>query len=334
MHPLIKNGNGGQLYKINDLMYKQRILKEKRSIEQPMAQRTFRDYLGLVARGFAMGSADIVPGVSGGTMALILGIYEELIASIKGVLNREAIKLALKFKFRQALALIPWPFLASVATGIFLAVFSMSFLLKWVLEHYPSLLWGFFFGLVVASAWVVRKQITAWGIGQPIGMAVGAVFAFWLVGLVPAETPNTWWFWFISGIAAICAMILPGLSGSFVLVLLGKYQQLLAAVTNMQIGILLLVIAGAGVGIISFAQLLNWLLKRAHDTTIAVLMGLMLGALRKLWPWQAAVTHGNLPRSLWIVVPLGFMVVGFALVLVIDYLASRKAGAAKNALQR
>lgn len=257
-------------------------------------------------------------------MALILGIYEELIASIKGVLNREAISLALRFKFKQALDLIPWPFLASVATGIFLAVFSMSFLIKWVLEHYPSLLWGFFFGLVVASTWVVRKQVAYWGIGQLTGVVVGTIFAFWLVGLVPAETPNTWWFWFISGMAAICAMILPGLSGSFVLVLLGKYQPLLAAVTNMQIGILLLVIAGAGVGIVTFAQFLNWLLKRAHDTTVAVLMGLMLGALRKLWPWQTAITHGDLPQALWVAVPLGFMIIGFILVLAVDYLASRK----------
>ncbi len=292
--------------------------------QEPTRERTFKDYLGLAARGFAMGSADIVPGVSGGTMALILGIYEELLGSIKAVLNREAIGLALKFKFRQALALLPWQFLASVAVGIFLAVFTMSFFLDWVLEHYPSLLWGFFFGLVVASTWVVRKQIGKWGVVPVIGLILGAVFAFWLVGMVPAETPNTWWFWFISGMAAICAMILPGLSGSFVLVLLGKYQQLLAAVTNMQIGILLLVIAGAGVGIVTFAQLLSWLLKRAHDATVAVLMGLMIGALRKLWPWQAAVTHGDLPQSLQVAVPLGFMIVGVGLVLVIDYLASKK----------
>jgi putative membrane protein len=292
--------------------------------QQPtVKQRTFQGYLGLVARGFAMGFSNIVPGVSGGTMALILGIYEELITSIKSVLNPEAIKLALKFRIKRAMDLVPWQFLVAVAIGIFLAVFTMSFFLEWVLDRYPSLLWGFFFGLVVASTWVVRKQIQKWSVGPVTGMIVGAIGVFFMVGLVPAQTPDTWWIWFISGVAAICAMILPGFSGSFILVLLGKYEQLLSAVTNMQIGVLLLVIAGAGVGIVTFAQVLSWLLAKYHDTTVAVLMGLMIGALRKLWPWQSTVEHSRLTAPWTIILPLGLMIVGLAFVLVVDQIASR-----------
>ncbi len=305
-------------------------------MSEQQSRREWKDYVGLAARGFAMGAADIVPGVSGGTMALILGIYEELIGSIKALMNREAIALALRLKFKQALALLPWQFLAAVATGLFLAVFSLSFILKWVLDHYPSLLWGFFFGLVLASVWVVRKQVKVWNVGNAVGVLAGAAFAFVVVGLVPAQTPDVWWFWFLSGVAAICAMILPGLSGSFVLVLLGKYDQLLAAVTRFQIGILLLVIAGAGVGIVSFAQLLHWLLKKAHDITIAVLMGLMIGALRKLWPWGALAQamyeeRGVLPLAQpWqIIWPALLMGAGIAVVLAVEYYAARQSPSAK-----
>ena len=293
-------------------------------------QRTFRDYVGLFVRGFVIGCTDIVPAVSGGTMALILGIYEELIASIKAVFNREAIKLALRFKIGQAMRLVPWQFLAAVAGGMLVAVFTMSFALEWTLHHYPSLLWGLFFGLVSGAVWIVRQKVARWGAGQLIGVAGGALFAFVLVGLVPAETPDTWWFWFLSGVIAICAMIMPGPAGSFVLVLLGKYEPLLAAVTNMQVDILLLVMAGAGIGILCFAQALHWLLKKAHDATVAVLIGLMIGALRKLWPWgrlaQATYVHYDAPTlaSPWLVVwPALLMVLGLTLVVAIDYFASR-----------
>ncbi len=300
------------------------------SENQTVRQRTFRDYVGLFIRGFIIGCTDIVPAISGGTMALILGIYEELIASIKAVFNREAIRLALRLKIGQAMALIPWQFLTAVAVGILTAVFSMSFFLKWTLHHYPSLLWGLFFGLVMAAAWIVRKRVGHWRIPQVVGLVIGAVFAFVLVGLVPAQTPDTWWFWFLSGVIAVCAMILPGPAGSFVLVLLGKYEQLLAAVTDMRIGILLLVIAGAGTGMLCFAQLLNWLLKKAHDTTVAVLMGLMIGALRKLWPWGALaqLTYHQygasaLPMPWHILWPALLMAIGFGAVLILEHLAPK-----------
>jgi putative membrane protein len=244
------------------------------------------DYIGLVARGFAMGASNIVPGVSGGTMALILGIYEELINSIRAVLNREALGHLLRFRIKKALGLIPWQFLLCVAVGIFLATFTMSYFLEWVLERYPSLLWAFFFGLVLASIWTVSRRVTQWGVLPVAAVVLGAVGTYVLVGLVPVQTPNTWWFLFLSGALAISAMVLPGISGAFILVLLGKYQYLLSSVTNRDIVPLLWVVAGAGVGIVTFAQVLGWLFKRFHDVTVAVLMGMLIGSLRKIWPWK------------------------------------------------
>jgi putative membrane protein len=310
------------------------------STGQPSDSRTFGDYIGLAARGFAMGASNIVPGVSGGTMALILGIYEELIASIKAVLNREAIKLFLRFKIKQGLALLPWKFLLAVACGIFLATFSMSYFLEWVLVHYPALLWAFFFGLVAASILTISKRIERWGLVALLGVAIGAVGAYLIVGLVPAETPDTWWFWFLSGIIAICAMVLPGMSGSFILVLLGKYQDLLAAVTKPDFLTLFFVFAGAGIGIVTFAQFLTWLFKRYHDGTVAVLMGMLLGSLRKIWPWKETVAtmldrHGeeiplkqiNVLPSAWtweIAAVLLLAAAGFALIGGLTAWASRQ----------
>ena len=287
--------------------------------------RTLADYFGLVARGFAMGASNIVPGVSGGTMALIMGIYEELISSIKAVLNRDAIKLALRFKIGQALNLIPWKFLASVAAGVFLATFTMSFFLEWVLEHYSSLLWAFFFGLVAASIYTVSKQVKKWGVAPVIGIVVGAVGAYLLVGVVPMETPDTWWLYFLGGGLAMGAMVLPGVSGSFILVLIGKYEAILSAVTNGDFFVLLMVIAGAAIGVVSIAQVLSWLFKTYHDGTVAVLTGMLIGSLRKVWPWKDAIGTNVLPATWTLneIMVVVFALLGFALILGLTILASR-----------
>jgi putative membrane protein len=310
------------------------------STERQPGDRTLGQYIGLVARGFAMGASDIVPGVSGGTMALILGIYEELIRSIKAVLNPEAIKLFLRLKIKQALALLPWKFLLAVASGIFLAVFTMSYFLEWVLNHYPSLLWAFFLGLVAASILSISRQIERWGVLPVLGVVVGAVGAYLIVGMVPAETPDVWWFWFLSGMIAICAMVLPGVSGAFILVLLGKYQDLLSAVTNQEYLTLFLVVAGAGVGIVTFAQVLSWLFKRYHDATVAFLTGMLLGSLRKVWPWKETVEfvldrHGeqipvkqnNVLPSAWtweVTMVLLLAILGFSLITGLSVWAARR----------
>jgi putative membrane protein len=307
---------------------------------QPPARRSFVDYIGLFARGFAIGLSNIVPGVSGGTMALILGIYEELINSIRGVLDREAIGYALRLRLKKALDLIPWPFLLSVALGVFAAVFTMSYFLEWVLEHYASLLWGFFFGLVLASVPTVTRRVARWTLGPILGAVLGAVGTFFLVGMVPVQTPNTWWFYFLSGALAISGMVLPGISGAMILVLLGKYQDLLSAVTNGDFVTLFWVIAGAGVGIVTIAQVLSWLFKRFHDITIAILVGMLIGSLRKLWPWKETLAtaidrHGKevpiaqrnvLPSALtWeVAATILLFILGFVLIWQLTVWASRR----------
>ena len=250
------------------------------------APRRLVDYLSLALRGFAMGASDVVPGVSGGTMALILGIYEELIDSIRNLTQPGFLKTVFRFRLREALALSNWQFLAAVGTGILLAVFSLARGLEWVLEHHPVLLWSFFFGLVLASVVIVSQRINRLTALLALIMIASAAGVYWLVGLVPAQTPDTWWFVFLSGALAICAMILPGISGAFILVLLGKYEYLLNALNSGDILPIGLVMAGAVVGLVTFAQLIGWLFKRFHDITISLLTGLMLGSLRKLWPWK------------------------------------------------
>jgi putative membrane protein len=313
------------------------------SDQQQPPSRTLVDYFGLVARGFAMGASDIVPGVSGGTMALILGIYEELIHSVRSVLDREAIGHLLHLRIAKALNRIPWQFLLCVAVGIFLAVFTMSYFLEWVLERYPSLLWAFFFGLVLASILTVSRRVERWGILPALGVCVGAVGTYILVGLVPVQTPNTWWFLFVSGAMAISAMVLPGVSGAFILVLLGKYQFLLSAVTNRDIVPLLWVIAGAAVGIVTFAQVLGWLFKRYHDMTVALLMGMLIGSLRKIWPWKETIEfvldrHGKqmpiaqrniLPATLTgeVIGAVSLAILGFALIWTLTTWAARREAA-------
>ncbi len=238
-----------------------------------------------------MGAADVVPGVSGGTMAFILGIYEELITSIRSF-DARFLRLALSLRIGEALERARWKFLAAVGAGILCAVFSLARVLSWLLHNHPVPLWSFFFGLIVASLFTVGRRIETWRPGIPAGIVLGAAGTYVLVGLVPVDTPATPWFLFASGAVAICAMILPGISGAFILVLLGKYLYVLDAVNNCDFFILALVAGGAVVGLISFARLLGWLFRRFHDVTMAVLTGLMLGSLRRVWPWKRIAETG------------------------------------------
>lgn len=310
-------------------------------------KRTIKDYLSLAARGFAMGAADVVPGVSGGTMAFILGIYEELINSIKTMSSLETIKMLLSFKLKEAFTSLPWPFLLAVGLGILTAIFSLAQFLEWTLENYPALLWSFFFGLVAASIITVTKRVKQWNATAIASLVVGTIFAYILVGLVPVETPNAPWFLFLSGAIAICAMILPGISGSFILVLLGKYEYILSAVNTRDFFTLFLVAAGAGIGLVTFAQVLGWLFKRYHDLTVALLIGFMVGSLRKIWPWKETIEtyvdrHGEilplvqnniLPASVdsTVIFALVLAIVGFILVFGLDYWASAQETAGKPA---
>lgn len=302
-------------------------------------ERDWRGYMGLVARGFCMGASDVVPGVSGGTMAFILGIYEELVNSIRSI-NISTLRLALSFRIREIFEQVPWKFLLAVLSGILLAVFSLAQGLEWLLENEPVLIWSFFFGLILASVLMVSKRIETWNPASVITLLIAAVVAFLIVGLVPTQTTEAAWFTFLSGAIAICAMILPGISGSFILVLLGKYQYILGAVNDRDFVTLAIFAAGAAIGILTFAQFLGWLFKRYHDLTIAALTGFMLGSLRAVWPWKTVVEttidrHGDeiplvqvasLPASFSgeVVFALALAAFGFALVFVLERLAQQQ----------
>lgn len=275
-------------------------------------------YLKLAIKGYCMGAADVVPGVSGGTMAFILGIYEELVKSIRSF-DLAFIKLLVSGDIRQAVSHVNLRFLVALFSGILLAIVTLSKLISWLLHTHPVFIWAFFFGLVLASVFIVFKRIETWTVPRALAVFFGAVGAYIIVGLVPMQTSNAAWFVFLSGAVAICAMILPGISGSFILVLLGKYQYILDAVNNRDIFTLAVFVLGTGVGILAFSRILNWLLDRYRDLTIAVLCGFMIGSLRKVWPWKALQTN-VLPEQLdgAVILAIGLMLSAFVLVLVLE----------------
>ena len=248
----------------------------------------FSRYIILALKGCAMGMADVVPGVSGGTIAFISGIYEELLDSIRSV-NATALKLLLKFRLAEFWRHINGRFLLPVLLGIAVAIFSLARLMTYLLVNHPIGIWSFFFGLIVASALLVARQVGRWDWRTVLAFVVGVVAAWWITVATPAETPNDWWFVMLSGAIAICAMILPGISGAFILLLLGKYQYIMHAVGEFNIPVIVVFVIGAAAGIISFSHLLSWLLKHWHDVTVAVLMGFMVGSLNKVWPWKETV---------------------------------------------
>lgn len=236
-----------------------------------------------------MGASDVVPGVSGGTMAFILGIYEELISSLRMLGEPRFLRAIFSLRIAQALEMVNWKFLVAVGAGIALAVLTLAHSLEWLLINHPVFLWSFFFGLVLASVFVVARRVQRWTAARVAALALGAIGAFMVVGFVPVQTPETWWFLFLSGALAICAMILPGISGAFILLLLGKYEFVLSAVTQRDVLSLVIVAIGAAIGLVTFAQILGRLFERYHDTTVALLTGLMIGSLRKVWPWKQDV---------------------------------------------
>ena len=248
----------------------------------------FSRYIVLALKGCAMGMADVVPGVSGGTIAFISGIYEELLDSIRSV-DATALRLLLRFRLAEFWRHINGRFLLPVLLGIAVAIFSLARLMTYLLTNQPIAIWSCFFGLIVASALLVARQIGRWDWRTVLAFAVGAAAAWWITVATPAETPDDWWFVMLSGAIAICAMILPGISGAFILLLLGKYQYIMHAVGEFDIPVIAVFVIGAAAGIISFSHLLSWLLKHWHDVTVAVLMGFMVGSLNKVWPWKETV---------------------------------------------
>jgi len=271
-----------------------------------------------------MGAADIVPGVSGGTMAFILGIYEELIDAIALFGKKAFWRDIVHGKIHHAFTLPKWGFLISVGSGILFAAALLASPLEHLLETEPTRVWSFFFGLVFASIFVVGVRVKKWIPRRVIALLFGCAVAYVLVGLVPVRTPDAAWFLVLCGAITICAMILPGVSGAFLLVLLGKYEFVLSAVNNRDVGPIAYIGIGAVVGLVLFSQVLGWLFAKYHDLTVALLTGLMIGSLRKIWPWKVG-TENMIPD--WngdTAQVVGFMALGAVLVIVIEVVAARE----------
>lgn len=251
------------------------------------------DYIMVAVKGACMGAADVIPGVSGGTIAFITGIYDQLIESINSI-NGTALKLFFSGKFKEFWKHINGSFLVSLFCGILVSVLSLAGLMQYLLEHHPIQTWAFFFGLIVASSIFILRGIQGWNMKSAMFPVLGVVLGIVVCTLSPTQTPDALWFIFLSGAIAICAMILPGISGSFILLILGKYKYIMGAITGLTTGaavgeslvILCVFAVGAVCGILAFSRLLHWLLARFNKETLMVLAGFIIGSLVKVWPWS------------------------------------------------
>lgn len=294
-------------------------------------------FLKIAIKGAAMGAANVIPGVSGGTIALITGIFERLINAIKSF-NGKAIQLLLKGEFKALAKHIDLSFLIALFTGIGIAIISLARLFEYLFINYPIYIWAYFFGLVMASIYFVGKTVNNWSVSSILSLLIGTAIAVSISVLTPASENDSFLYLLLCGVIAICSMILPGLSGSFVLILLGNYQLVMIdAVNNLSIKTLLPVAIGAGVGLIAFSHFLSWLLKKFHNQTIALLTGFITGSLGILWPWKTAVTQQfgekvktvdfdyNLPEMNGeFYFALLFIILGIASITITELLATKK----------
>jgi len=245
----------------------------------------FKNYLMLFLKGMGMGGADVVPGVSGGTVAFITGIYEELLNSIKSV-DVEAIKLLFSLRLKDFWSKINGSFLLPLVLGILSSVFTLASLMHFLLKNHPIPLWSFFFGLIIVSSVLVLRETKKWGVLNIVAIIAGTAIAYFITEATPATTPDAYWFIFLAGAIAICAMILPGISGAFILLILGKYAFMFEAIHNRNFVIIGIFGLGCIAGLLSFSRVVSWMLKKYHDLAIGVLSGFMIGSLNKVWPWK------------------------------------------------
>ena len=298
--------------------------------------RKISSYLLITVKGICMGAADVIPGVSGGTIAFLMGIYEEFVNSIKAI-DLKALKLLFSGKIGEFWKKINGNFLGSLVLGILISVFSLAKLMQYLLVHHPTPVWSFFFGLVIASAIYILRGIKGWKGTDILFLFLGVGVGIAICLLSPSNTPEVWWFVMLSGAIAICAMILPGISGSFILLLLGKYAYIMDAVSNLKIGTLVIFGIGVVLGITSFSHLLSWLLKKFYNATVVFFSGMMIGSLLKVWPWKHMLESG-VDRPL---LPFGergfqavtgmdphfwqaviFVIIGISIVFIIEFLAN------------
>ena len=318
-------------------------------------QRSLKDYLVVSLKGIAMGAADVVPGVSGGTIAFISGIYEELISTINA-LDLNFFKEWKKEGFGNAWKKYNLSFLLALFTGIAISILSLAKIIKWLLHNEPLLLWSFFFGLVLASILYIGKQITSWNIKVFLSIILAAVVSYFVTIAEPIASPESLWYLLFCGFIAIIAMILPGVSGAFILLILGAYETFIGILNQFREGLTTLnfemiwqafykiVIIGIGaiVGLKLFSKVLNWMFDKHKNITLALLTGFMIGSLNKLWPWkkvlssrtnsegiqvpfiEKSILPANFdgdPRIIWVLL---FVSVGFLLILILERLAIKK----------
>lgn len=293
---------------------------------------TIKNYLTVGIKGVCMGAADVIPGVSGGTIAFITGIYDQLVGSIASI-NAEAFRLLLQGRFKALWRHINGGFLLSLIAGIGVSVITLAGLMQMLLTTYPIQTWAFFFGLIVASSIFILRGISGWHLREYLMVILGVLLGATVCTLSPTQTPDGLWFIFLSGAIAICAMILPGISGSFILLILGKYQYIMGCISDLVSGtdvtrnllILGVFAAGALVGIIGFSKLLHWLLARWNKEVLIIMAGFIIGSLVKIWPWgnpEAMLQAERAGGLLWGWALL-FAIIGFSLVTIIEITGKR-----------
>lgn len=302
-----------------------------------------KKYFLLYAKGIAMGAADVVPGVSGGTVAFITGIYDELLRSIASM--PAAFAMLLRGRIADAWQAANATFLLVLLLGIMTSVVSLARVITYLLAEQPIPVWSFFFGLILVSSHLVVREVQRWNWSRGVSLLLGGAFAYWITVAAPLQLGHDPLSLFLAGAIAICAMILPGISGSFILVLLGLYSFVLSAVKGLDLTVLLIFASGCLVGLVSFAGILRWLLVRWRDLSLAFLTGLMLGSLNKIWPWKETLTwransQGEhvplLQANLWperfaevsgqdsqLLLALAMAMAGVVLVLGLEWLAGR-----------
>ena len=305
-------------------------------------KRSLKDYIIISLKGMAMGAADVVPGVSGGTIAFISGIYEELLNSISSF-NLSLFSVLKNEGFKKVWKMVNGRFLLALFIGICISVLSLAKLIENLLENHPILIWSFFFGLVLASIIYIAKQIKIWNIKSYLYLIFGLIFAYYITTLNPVISQNSSpWFLFLAGMIAICAMILPGISGSFILVLLGAYKPILNAINTKDFFSVVIFMAGAILGLLTFSRVLKWLFSKYKNYTLALLIGFIAGSLNKIWPWKETISWRTnskgieVPFNTTSVSPLSFdgdskllmagllAIIGFGLILLLEKLAVKK----------
>ncbi len=289
--------------------------------------------LAVALKGYAMGAANVIPGVSGGTIALLTGIFNELVEALNALMSFSSWKLLFKGKLKEFWNAVHGTFLLWLAIGVAVSIFSLAKLMEYVFTHHPVQTWAFFFGLIVVSAFFLLSDIKGWKVADVLWLVAGIALGAMICILSPSETTSDLWFIALCGAIAICTMILPGISGSFILVLLGKYEYIMKAVSNLDWPVLLVFALGCAVGIVAFSKFLHWLMSRYGRQTLIVLIGFTIGALVKVWPWAdkaaceaANVLTGDPAGTLHLPGAIIWALVGAVSVLALELVSRRNKG--------